>query len=178
MLDEVVCSSWTHLNLTQHYPMTPNTVNSPVVPAGTIDLKWETMSILFSFLALIARQRINCLVSAVGSTSAADFNCRFFTLSSIWATTSSASHDWDRIDFRTPSGRTSDCSLVWKKEQRGLKAGILRPCPHESGHFWNSIFFIWIRVNGALNRLRRAVSKNTVSLTGFTGFVWTEGRFV
>ena len=142
MLAEVVCSFWTHLNLTRHYPMTPNTANSPVVPAGTIDLKWVTMSILFSFLALIARQRIHCLVSAVGSTSVAGFNCRFFTLSSIWAKTSAASHDWDRMAFRTPSGSTSDCSLVWKKKQRGLKTGVLRPCRHESGHFRNRLLFL------------------------------------
>ena len=45
------------------------------------------------------------------------------------------------MDFRTPSGRTSDCSLVWKKEQRRLKAGILRPCPHESGHFFKQHIF-------------------------------------
>ena len=95
-----------------------STVNSPVVPAGVMDLKWVTMSILFSFLAVTARQRIHSLVSGVGSTSAAGFNCRFSTLSSIWATTSAASHDWDRMAFRTPSGRTSDCSLVWKKEKK------------------------------------------------------------
>ena len=83
-----------------------------------MDLKWVTMSILFSFLALIARQRIHCLVSTVGSARAAGFNCRLSTLSSIWAITSAASQDWDRMAFRTPSGRTSDFSLVWKKEKK------------------------------------------------------------
>lgn len=76
------------------------------------------MSILFSFLALIARQRIQCLVSGVGSTSAAGFNCRFCTLSSIWATTFAASQDCDRMAFRTLSGRTSNRSLVCKKEKK------------------------------------------------------------
>ena len=54
----------------------------------------------------------------------------------------------------------------------------LKPCPHESGHFWNRIFFILIRPEEALNHSGERLQNNTVLMTGFTGFVWTEGRFV
>ena len=54
----------------------------------------------------------------------------------------------------------------------------LKPCPHESGHFWNDIFFILIRLDEALNHSGERLQNNTVLMTGFTGFVWTEGRFV
>ena len=54
----------------------------------------------------------------------------------------------------------------------------LKPCRHESGHFWNRIFFILIRLDEALNHSGERPQNNTVLMTGFTGFVWTEGRFV
>ena len=54
----------------------------------------------------------------------------------------------------------------------------LKPCPHESGHFWNRIFFILIRPDEALNHSGERLQNNTVLMTGFTGFVRTEGRFV
>ena len=54
----------------------------------------------------------------------------------------------------------------------------LKPCPHESGHFWNRIFFILIRPDEALNHSGDRLQNNTVLMTGFTGFVRTEGRFV
>ena len=54
----------------------------------------------------------------------------------------------------------------------------LKPCPHESGHFWNCIFFIRIRLDEALNHSGERLQNNTVLMTWFTGFVWNEGRFV
>ena len=40
------------------------------------------------------------------------------------------------------------------------------------------IFFIRIREDGVLNRSGEQSQNNAVSVSGFTGFVWTEARFV
>lgn len=59
---------------------------------------------------------------------------------------------------------------------------VLGPCPHESGHNYLIIEttyflsgFVW---TGPLNRPGERFQNNAVSVSGFTGFVWTEGRFV
>ena len=55
---------------------------------------------------------------------------------------------------------------------------FIGPCPHEPGDFFNRTSFIRIRVNGALNHSGKRFQNNAVSVSGFTGFVKTEGRFV
>ena len=44
--------------------------------------------------------------------------------------------------------------------------------------FWNPHFLTWIHVDGLLNCSGERFQNNAVSRTRFTGFVWTEGRFV
>lgn len=83
--------------------------NSPVVPAGTMVLKYSTTSNLFSDLAVFAKQRIHCLVSGFGLANATGFNCK---LSPNWTTTSLGLHDWAWMDFRTSAGRASDFPFV------------------------------------------------------------------
>ena len=42
-----------------------------------------------------------------------------------------------------------------------FKSGLcIRPCQHESGHFWNRIFSVRIRVDGALNRCDERFQNN------------------
>ena len=62
------------------------------------------------------------------------------------------------------------------------------PCKTHLGHsghvhtntdiFETTQFFIRIRVYGILNHSGERFQSNAVSVRGFTGFVWTEGRFV
>ena len=76
--------------------------DSPVVPAGVISLKCSSTSSLFESLAVLARQRINCLVSGPGSFSEAWSGCR---VSCSWRTTSLASDVWHKRDSWTSQGR-------------------------------------------------------------------------
>ena len=54
----------------------------------------------------------------------------------------------------------------------------LRPRPHKSGHFLNRVLFYRDSCGQDLKPLCRALLIDVVSVSGFTGFVWTEGRFV
>lgn len=53
-----------------------------------------------------------------------------------------------------------------------------RPRPHQSVHFWAAYFLSWIGVDRVLNHSGKLSQKDVVSLSGFTGFVVTEGWFV
>ena len=81
---------------------------------------------------------------------------------------------------------------IWKKSSRFLsllfsslyfvrtlsEENRLRPCPHDSRHFWNRIFFVRIRVGTALNNSGERFQNNVVLVCRFTGFVRRGSRFV
>ena len=82
-------------------------VDVPVVPAGTIVLKYSITSVLFWDLALLARHRIHRCVFSTGFFRSAGVNFRHS-----WnrTTISLGSFDWVWMHWRTSLGRTRDSS--------------------------------------------------------------------